>query len=234
MLSEQGLSSLNSRCDEIAAILFERLASRKSDDILSKELKALARKDTALALDEEVVATLAPPNARALLRDICTIYVDRFHMRFQPLTYACTSRILPAFLGAAFARRWNALRPLRSFDQTVSCHGASRELEALHSAGTVVFACAHSSNLDSLAIGLVLKRAGFPPCVYPAGKHLYRNRLAAHMVSRLGAYQLDRGLDAILYKEIVIEYSTLLIEEGFHSVIFPAAPEHATAQLTAT
>ncbi len=222
MPADADLSSLRSRSQEIAAILFERLASRKTHHELRQQLQALTQIDEKLDVDESIITTLAPEGLRELFRELCAVYVDRFQMNFERRTCAFVSSVLPAVLGAAFASRWNALRPLRSFDHAVRCHGAIEDLESLRKTGTVVFACAHSSNLDSLVIGLALKRAGFPPCVYPAGKHLYRQRAAACMVSRLGAYQLDRGLDSSLYKEIVVAYSTLLIEEDCHSVIFPS------------
>jgi glycerol-3-phosphate O-acyltransferase len=42
------------------------------------------------------------------------------------------------------------------------------------------------------------------------------------VISSLGGYCLDRAQAARLYKELVVEYSALLIEEDCHSLVFPS------------
>jgi glycerol-3-phosphate O-acyltransferase len=52
---------------------------------------------------------------------------------------------------------------------------------------------------------------------------MYRNRLVGALVQRLGAYRVDRSLRLDLYNDVLAEYSTVLLEQGVHSIIFPGA-----------
>jgi hypothetical protein len=75
--------------------------------------------------------------------------------------------------------------------------------------------------MDSVVIGLALERAGLPPVTYGAGKNLFTNPFISFFMHNLGAYRVDRRLRFELYKEILKEYSTVLLESGYHSLFFP-------------
>ena len=81
----------------------------------------------------------------------------------------------------------------------------------------------HSSNLDSFVLGLSLSSAGLPAFLYAAGKHLFRHRGLGFLMRRLGGYCVDRGQSGPLYRDVLKEYSTVLLERGFHTIIFPGA-----------
>ena len=87
--------------------------------------------------------------------------------------------------------------------------------------GTLVVTPTHSSNMDSPAIGLALLRAGLPPTTYGAGKNLFTNPFLSFFMRNLGAYRVDRRLRFELYKDVLKEYSTVLLEHGYHSLFFP-------------
>jgi glycerol-3-phosphate O-acyltransferase len=94
-----------------------------------------------------------------------------------------------------------------------------------------VVAPTHSSNLDSLVLGVAMHRVHLPPCVYAAGKHMYRNAVLARLMGSLGAYRVDRARTAGLYRDVLKEYSTELLDRGFHSVIFPGATRCRTNEI---
>jgi glycerol-3-phosphate O-acyltransferase len=75
--------------------------------------------------------------------------------------------------------------------------------------------------MDSPAIGFGLLRAGLPPTTYGAGKNLFSNPFISYFMRNLGAYRVDRRLRFELYKDVLKEYSTVLLEHGYHSLFFP-------------
>ena len=76
--------------------------------------------------------------------------------------------------------------------------------------------------MDSPAIGLRPACArGLPPTTYGAGKNLFSNPFISFFMRNLGAYRVDRRLRFELYKDVLKEYSTVLLEHGYHSLFFP-------------
>ena len=69
--------------------------------------------------------------------------------------------------------------------------------------------------------GFGLMRAGLPPTTYGAGKNLFTNPFISFFMRNLGAYRVDRRLRFELYKDVLKEYSTVLLEHGYHSLFFP-------------
>jgi glycerol-3-phosphate O-acyltransferase len=57
--------------------------------------------------------------------------------------------------------------------------------------------------------------------VYGAGKNLFTNPVLSYFMHNLGAYRVDRRLKHALYKDVLKQYSTVLIEQGYHSLFFP-------------
>ena len=52
-------------------------------------------------------------------------------------------------------------------------------------------------------------------------RSLFSNPFISFFMHNLGAYRVDRRLRFGLYKEILKEYSTVLLESGYHSLFFP-------------
>ncbi|TMQ06759.1 MAG: hypothetical protein E6J91_37275 [Deltaproteobacteria bacterium] len=122
--------------------------------------------------------------------------------------------LLPGALGAAFGGGTFGTRVM-----VEGCLDAVRELSAR---ATLIIAPTHASNLDSIVLGLVLGRAGMPPFAYAAGKHIFRNRLLAAVMRRLGAYCLDPDRRDRLYLRVVQVYANELVARGYHTVVFPS------------
>jgi glycerol-3-phosphate O-acyltransferase len=139
--------------------------------------------------------------------------VDGIAGAFSPLMYRAVVTALPPVVGRAFGDR---------FGTRVHVEGDLAALRELASRATLILAPTHASNLDSIVLGLVLARAGLPPFVYAAGKHIYRHRLAAFFMRRLGAYQLDPDRHDRLYLRTVHVYVNELVASGCHTVVFPS------------
>lgn len=188
------------------------------------EVDARARATDWQALEREVVHGSEPE--RVLARVIDAL-LDDIGGGFEPLIYRAVIGALPFALRATF----NPPHVHDRLDARLSIDGPVDKLRALAATGTLIFAPTHTSNLDSLVLGLALARTGLPACAYATAKHMYRNRLIGAFVQRLGGYRVDRGLRLDLYKDVLVEYSTALLERGMHSIIFPGATRCRTNEV---
>ena len=157
---------------------------------------------------------------RARVRD----FAEDIAGNFDPRVYALATRIVPGVLTAIMspsAMPQQLLAGFRQLDGLVTAEGPIDKLRRLAKIGTLVLVPTHSSNLDSVALGYVLMRERLPPVVYGAGKNLFSNPLISFFMHNLGAYRVDRRIQAPLYKEVLKTYSCMMIERGYHSLFFP-------------
>lgn len=171
--------------------------------------------------------------ARALVRgerqaridaglELVGLWADEIHGRFDPKMYRFATSVLPRALTGLLSQKprrlrdWD-LRPERRF----KIHGDVELLRTLSREATLILAPTHLSNLDSPLIGLALHMAGLPPFVYGAGLNLFQNAAMGFFMRRLGAYTVDRTKAAILYKEVLKDYSVQSLTTKHHSLFFP-------------
>lgn len=158
------------------------------------------------------------------LRRICGDMAEDIAGNFDPRVYALATRIVPGVL-TGIMRPATLPKQLfggfRQLDELVATEGPIEKLRRLARVGTLVLVPTHSSNLDSVALGYALMREHLPPVVYGAGKNLFSNPLISFFMHNLGAYRVDRRIQAQLYKEVLKTYSCMMIERGYHSLFFP-------------
>jgi glycerol-3-phosphate O-acyltransferase len=143
---------------------------------------------------------------------------------FDPRVYRFATGIGPSLLGFLFsptASLRDGVNTLRNLDARIHADGEVELARTCAERGTIVVTPTHSSNMDSPAIGLGLLRAHLPPTTYGAGKNLFTNPFISFFMRNLGAYRVDRRLRFELYKDVLKEYSTVLLEHGYHSLFFP-------------
>jgi glycerol-3-phosphate O-acyltransferase len=161
---------------------------------------------------------------REELRSLVKYYGRDVVGSFDPRVYKMITGIGPALLGFVFNPMTSVkegLATLRNLDARIHADGELDVVRACAERGTLIFTPTHSSNMDSPAIGLALLRAGLPPATYGAGKNLFSNPFISFFMRNLGAYRVDRRLRFELYKDVLKEYSTVLLEHGYHSLFFP-------------
>jgi glycerol-3-phosphate O-acyltransferase len=171
---------------------------------------------------------MSEADKRAALRDLVQHWGRDIVGNFDPRVYRFANEVLSPALGFLFSpvaglregfrAGWNAVREL---DARIRVEGELPLLRDIAERGTLVVTPTHSSNMDSVVIGFALERAGLPPVTYGAGKNLFTNPFISFFMRNLGAYRVDRRLRFGLYKEILKEYSTVLLEHGYHSLFFP-------------
>jgi 1-acyl-sn-glycerol-3-phosphate acyltransferase len=151
--------------------------------------------------------------------------VDEITSGFSSPLHRTTIALLPRIIGAAFGG---------TFDARVDVEGPLAELRELARDTTLVLAPTHASNLDAIILGLVAARAGLPPFSYAAGKHIFRNRLFATLMRRLGAFQLDPDRRDRLYMRVVHVYVNELLARGYHTVVFPSGTRCRSGEVEST
>ena len=198
------------------------------NDVAYCEIKRLERKKNGAAdrwrdLSRRLL-TMTEDEKQAELRGLVRHYGQDVVGNFDPRVYKFATGIGPSILGVLFnplSSLREGMAALRNLDDRIHADG---ELEVAHACaerGTIVVTPTHSSNMDSPAIGFGLMQAGLPPATYGAGKNLFSNPFISFFMRNLGAYRVDRRLRFELYKDVLKEYSTVLLEHGYHSLFFP-------------
>ncbi len=168
--------------------------------------------------------TMSEDDKRRELRALIAHYGRDIVGNFDNRVYRFANDILPPALGLLFAPLGSlrdGLSATRELDARIQVEGALDAVREAAERGTIVVTPTHSSNMDSVVIGFALERAGLPPVTYGAGKNLFTNPFISFFMRNLGAYRVDRRLRFELYKDILKEYSTVLLENGYHSLFFP-------------
>ena len=198
------------------------------NDVCVSELKRLHPGSKDVARWRELAGRLGTMSTSALtaeLRRLVGHYGKDIVGNFDPRVYRFATKVLTPGLGFLFSPfgsvRGGVGGLLAELDSRIQVEGPLELLRAMAERGTLVVTPTHSSNMDSVVIGLALERAGLPPVTYGAGKNLFTNPFISFFMHNLGAYRVDRRLRFELYKEILKEYSTVLLESGYHSLFFP-------------
>jgi glycerol-3-phosphate O-acyltransferase len=162
---------------------------------------------------------------RRVLHTIVTNMTQDIAGNFDPRVYRIARRAIPRLIGGVMEPRHLAKDLMASapavLERVLKVQGDIDHLRYLQSEGTLVFVPTHSSNLDSIVLAQGLEISGLPPVVYGAGKNLFTNPIISFFMHNLGAYRVDRRIRVSLYKEILKEYSQVMIERGYHSLFFP-------------
>jgi glycerol-3-phosphate O-acyltransferase len=191
-----------------------RLENSSKDDAALQRWRDLSRRLLAMNDAERI----------AELRSLVGYYGRDVVGNFDPRVYKFATGIAPSILGFVFspiASLRDGLQSLSALDARISADGELDVVRTCAERGTIVVVPTHSSNMDSPVIGLGLLRAGLPPVTYGAGKNLFTNPFISYFMRNLGAYRVDRRLRFELYKDVLKEYSTVLLENGYHSLFFP-------------
>src|ERR1700733_3595779 len=192
-----------------------------------KRLEASKSKNGALDRWRELsrgLLAMSEAEKESELRELVRFYGKDVVGNFDPRVYKFATGIGPSILGALFSPMTSfkeGLAALGNLDARIHPDGEIDLARACAERGTLIVTPTHSSNMDSPAIGFGLLRAHLPPTTYGAGKNLFTNPFISFFMRNLGAYRVDRRLRFELYKDVLKEYSTVLLEHGYHSLFFP-------------
>jgi glycerol-3-phosphate O-acyltransferase len=166
---------------------------------------------------------MSEADKRDELRRLAEHYARDVVGNFDPRVYRFASGVLPTALGLAFTpvSLSEGISGVARLAERIQVQGPLELVRRCAADGTLVVTPTHSSNMDSIVLGFALETSGLPPCTYGAGKNLFSNKLISFFMHNLGAYRVDRRLQFSLYKDVLKEYSTVLLEHGYHSLFFP-------------
>jgi len=173
------------------------------------------------------LGNLDEDGARTRLREVARDHAEDVNGNFDRRVYTLASRVMPAGLSVLLSpqvlTQRNILDVLKgeALSDRIATSGPLERIRRLAEIGTVVYVPTHLSNLDSPVFAYALESAHLPPVTYGAGKNLFTNPVLSFFMRNLGAYRVDRRLKHELYKLVLKEYSSVLIERGFHSLFFP-------------
>jgi glycerol-3-phosphate O-acyltransferase len=168
--------------------------------------------------------SMSEEDKQAELRGLVRHYGRDVVGNFDARVYRFATGVGPSLLGMLFSPMSSlreGMAALKNLDARIHADGELDVVRACAERGTIVVTPTHSSNMDSPAIGFGLMRAHLPPTTYGAGKNLFSNPFISFFMRNLGAYRVDRRLRFELYKDVLKEYSTVLLEHGYHSLFFP-------------
>jgi glycerol-3-phosphate O-acyltransferase len=194
-------------------------SKRLSDQQRLERWRELARK----------LGRISDAERRSELHDLVSHYANDIAGNFDPRVFRLSTRMIPSLVVGLLSPSSlpglladpSKLTSLDAIGNRVRVEGDTGMLRQLAAIGTLVFVPTHSSNMDSIVFGFALEQAGLPPATYGAGKNLFTNPLLSFFMHNLGAYKVDRRLRHKVYKDVLKAYSTVLLENGFHSLFFP-------------
>ncbi|MBX3251984.1 MAG: 1-acyl-sn-glycerol-3-phosphate acyltransferase [Myxococcales bacterium] len=173
------------------------------------------------------IARLDDAQKRDAVRDIVTRYAEDVAGNFDPRVYRLAKHAVPKLLTGVMApsrlpeELATAVDGHTLIGELLQVEGDLHRLRHLEKVGTLVYVPTHSSNLDSVVIGRALEQVGLSPVIYGAGKNLFTNPMISFFMHNLGAYRVDRRVQARVYKEVLKVFSQVMIERGYHSLFFP-------------
>jgi glycerol-3-phosphate O-acyltransferase len=240
--AENRLERFNSDRERLLAEVERRVVARKItearaggdasleyvlNDVAYCEIRRLDHQNGAASRWRDLsrrLGTMSEEDKQQELRALVRHYGHDIVGNFDTRVYKFATGVGPSLLGLLFnpASSWReGMSAIRNLDARITADGEIDVARACAERGTIVVTPTHSSNMDSPAIGLGLLRAGLPPTTYGAGKNLFTNPFISFFMRNLGAYRVDRRLRFELYKDVLKEYSTVLLEHGYHSLFFP-------------
>jgi glycerol-3-phosphate O-acyltransferase len=140
---------------------------------------------------------------------------------FSPGVYKFVTSFLPHAFSLLLKPQLEGSTDMSRLSDRMIIQGEIDHFRALTKKGTVILVPTHQSHLDSVLVGYSLLRCGLPPFTYGAGKNLFTNPFWKFFLPNLGAYKVDRRLTHQIYKDVLKQYSTVLLERGYHSLFFP-------------
>jgi glycerol-3-phosphate O-acyltransferase len=183
------------------------------------------------------------------LRRISRRYADEICGTFDERVYAGVTRTAEPLLGMLLnatsptrllrgARRGldeSSLQVLLSslpqLSDAIQVRGATDALLRLRAHGTILLVPTHVSHVDSVAMGWALWKMKLPPFLYGAGLNLFSNPMLGFFLRNLGAYTVDRRKTCPVYKEVLKEYASLTLENGYDNIFFPGGTRSRSGAL---
>lgn len=199
------LSNLNRRLERA-----RRKKNRREMEAIPEELQYWKRLHEA-----------APGHARAIIEDLIRYYVDEISDNYKPAMRGMLTRTLAPLRWIVSGMYRGAAIP--------HVGGGVEDLKLLANRYNILYAPVHRSHLDSVEVAFGLSWRGLPVPRYAAGINLMTSPFMSWVLKSLGAYAVDRERTRnILYLECLTRYSTMMLEVGIPSLVYPEGTRSRT------
>lgn len=158
---------------------------------------------------------------RERLTDLIDFYVAEISDNYNPAVRGTLIRLLAPLRFAASGFRPGGAIPVVG--------GRVDELRSLAGRCNILYTPTHRSHLDSVEVAFGLTWAGLPVPRYAAGINLMSGPFWSWVLKSLGAYAVDRERTRnFLYLECLTRYSTMMLEVGIPSLVYPEGTRSRT------
>lgn len=174
----------------------------------------------ALSIESKVEATKLLKNViERYVREICSYFsVRHYEYMSKGMHHAFMHLLKPHCFGSG-AERWTFRH--KRLQEKFHLMGQMDTVRALAKIGTIVLVPTHTSNWDSVVIGLAMKQLGLPPLTWGAGLNLFNNKGFRYVFNKLGTYKVDRRKKTIPYLQAQKDYACLTLEWGCYTLFYP-------------
>ena len=172
------------------------------------------------SIDNKVEATKLLKNViERYVREICSNFSVRHYQYIAKGVHHTFVYLLKPHCFRFGSTRWTL--PHKRLQEKFHLMGETHTLRALAQIGTIVLVPTHTSNWDSVVMGLAMKQLGLPPLTWGAGLNLFNNKGFRYVFNKLGTYKVDRRKKTIPYLQVQKDYACCTLEWGCHTLFYP-------------
>ncbi|MEF2228945.1 MAG: 1-acyl-sn-glycerol-3-phosphate acyltransferase [Candidatus Cardinium sp.] len=208
---------------ELARIASDPWTCDPKDDRLFWETMSdsIASKVAATKLLQQVI--------ERYVKEICSYFSVRHYRFVATMTHHTFINLLKPDCFGSGVERWTFRH--QRLQEKFHLMGQTDMLHALAQIGTLVLVPTHTSNWDSVVIGLAMRQLGLPPLTWGAGLNLFNHKGFRYIFNKLGTYKVDRRKKMIPYLQVQKDYACLILEWGCHMLFYPGGTRSRSGAL---
>ncbi|WCL48763.1 1-acyl-sn-glycerol-3-phosphate acyltransferase [Leptospira sp. GIMC2001] len=155
------------------------------------------------------------------LRELIDFYVNEIADHYKPSVRESLIKVIAPFRFFSGGLKYGSVSP--------HLGGEIDQIKKLSKKYNILYAPTHRSHLDSVELAYGLNKLQLPIPRYAAGSNLMTTPFWEWMLKSLGAYSVDRERTRnSLYLECLTIYSTVLLESGIPSLVYPEGTRSRT------
>lgn len=161
---------------------------------------------------------------RTAIQNLVRFYVNEMADMYKPALRESLIKIVAPIRFFSSGMRFSGVTPILD--------GYVEEVVSLSRKYTLLYTPTHKSHLDSVELAYGLNYLDLPLPRYAAGINLMSSPFWEWMLKSLGAYAVDRQRTRnSLYLECLMLYSTMMLESGVPSLVYPEGTRSRTGAI---
>ncbi|MCC5816559.1 MAG: 1-acyl-sn-glycerol-3-phosphate acyltransferase [Leptospira sp.] len=229
ILEERIIKSIVSTSGFLARI--KKQSASTIDNLEKRKTRATRKKDTKESdkLRNEIIlwntfANSGREEELSKARQIIRFYVKEIADSYKPAIRDSLMKFVTPFRFFSGGMKWGSV--------TAHLGGEVEKVKQLSEKYNLLYTPRHQSHLDSVEMAYALNKLNLPTPRYAAGVNLMSSPFWEWMLKSLGAYAVDRERTRnSLYLECLSVYSSLLLESGIPSLVYPEGTRSRTGEI---